>query len=64
MKGSVVLEFGSREEFWPALGVVGTKYPKIGFNLLIGPFCLSVGLWVISGGESDIVFEESSKFPC
>ena len=57
-----MLEFSHGEEFQPASRVVGTKYPKIGFNLLIGSFRLSVSLWMVSGGEFDIVFEESSKF--
>ena len=62
MWGRVVLEFGGREEVWPTSRVIGTEDSKIGFNLLIGSFCLSVSLWVVSSGEPDIVFEESSKF--
>ena len=62
MWGRIVLEFSSRKEFWPTLRIVGTKYLKIGFDLLIGLFCLSVGLWMIGGGEFNIVFEESSEF--
>ena len=64
MWGGIVLEFGSREEVWPTLGIVGTEDSKIGFNFLVGSFCLSVGLWVVGSGESDIVLEELSKFPC
>ena len=44
MQGGIVLEFGGGEEFQPALGIVGTKYVKIDFDLLIGSFCLSIGL--------------------
>ena len=44
MRGSVVLEFSRRKEVWPTLRVVGTKYPKIGFDLLVGPLSLSVSL--------------------
>ena len=62
MWGRIVLEFSSRKEFWPTSRIVGTKYPKIGFDLLIGSFRLSVGLWMIGGGEFNIVFEESSEF--
>ena len=62
MRGGIVLEFSGRKEFWPASGIVGTKYLKIGFDFLIGSFGLSVGLWVIGGGESDVVLEESSEF--
>ena len=64
MWGRIVLEFGIREEVWPASGVIGTEDLKIGFNFLIGSFCLSVGLWVVGSGKSDIVFEESSEFSC
>ena len=39
--------------------VVGTEDAEIGFNLLIGPFSLSVCLRVICGGELDIILEES-----
>ena len=60
--GGIVLEFSGGEEFWPASRVVGAKYPKIGFDLLIGSFCLSVSLWMVGSGEFNIVFEESSKF--
>ena len=61
MWGGIVLEFSGREEFQPASGVVGTEYSKIGFDLLIGSFCLSISLWVISSGEPNVVFEETSK---
>ena len=64
MWGRVMLKFGSREEIWPTSGVVGTKDLKVGFNLLIGSFCLSICLGVVGSGKSDVIFEESSKFPC
>ena len=40
--------------------VVGAEDAKICFNLLIGSFCLSICLWVVCGGEFDIIVEESS----
>ena len=64
MGGGVVLEFGSREEVRPALGVVGAEDVEVGFNFLVCLFGLSVSLRVIGGGEPDIIFEESGKFPC
>ena len=64
MWGGIMLEFGSREEVWPTSGIIGIEYLKIGFDFLVGSFCLSVGLWVVGSGESDIIFEEWSKFPC
>ena len=59
-----MLEFGSREEVRPASGVVEVKDMKVGFDLLVGPFGLSVHLGVVSSGESYIVLEEPSKFSC
>ena len=61
MMGSrVVLEFGCREEVRPPSGVIGAEDMEICFNLLVGLFCLSVHLWVVSGGKSDIVLKKSS----
>ena len=57
-----MLEFSGGEEFCPASRVVGTKYPKIGFDLLIGSFGLSISLWMVGGGEFNIIFEELSEF--
>ena len=62
MWGRIMLEFCGRKEFQPALRIVGTKYLKIGFDFLIGSFHLSISLWVVGGGEFDIIFEKLSKF--
>ena len=59
-----MLEFCSREEVRPTLGVVGTKDVEIGFDLLVCLFSLSIHLGVVSSGKSDIVFEEPSEFSC
>jgi hypothetical protein len=61
MRNGVVDELGRSQELGPIMGVVGTKDPKIGFYFLIGSFGLAVGLRVISGGEMDIIMEDSSK---
>ena len=63
MRSGVVLEFGSREKVRPTLGVVGTKDVKVGLDLLVCLFCLSICLGVVSSGKSDVVLEESSEFP-
>ena len=55
-----MLEFGCREEVRPPSGVIGAEDMEICFNLLVGLFCLSVHLWVVSGGKSDIVLKKSS----
>ena len=61
MRNGVVLEFGESKELGPLMGIAGTKDTKIGFDLLIGSFGLSICLRVICRGESNIVFEDSSK---
>ena len=63
MGGRVMLKFSEREEVKPVLGVVGAKDAEIRFNLLIGAFCLSIGLGVIGCGMLDIILEKSSEFP-
>ena len=42
--------------------IMGTEDPKIGFNLLIGSFGLSVGLGVVGRGETNVVFKDTGKF--
>ena len=55
-----MMELSSGKEVCPFPRVVGAKDAKIRFNLLIGLFSLSISLWVICGGEFDIIVEESS----
>ena len=59
MWGSVMVEFGGGEELHPFGRVVGTEDVEIGFEFLIGSFCLSIGLRVVGGGESYVVVEET-----
>ena len=56
-----MLELGRGEEFRPLVRVVCTKDLEISFDFLISSFNLPVGLGVVSGGEADIIFENSSK---
>ena len=44
------------------MGVISTEDTEISFYFLVGWFGLSVGLWVIGSGKTNIVFEESGKF--
>ena len=55
-----MMELSSREEVCPFLRVVGAEDTEICSNLLIGSFSLSISLWVVCGGELDIIVEESS----
>ena len=62
MGNGVVLEFSGSKELGPLVGVIGTEDVEIGFYFLIGSFGLSVSLWMISSGKTNIVSEESGKF--
>ena len=53
-----MVKFSGGKESRPFPRVVGTEDAKICFNLLIGPFCLSICLRVICSGEFDIIMEE------
>ena len=35
---------------------------EVGFNFLVNPLCLPIGLRVVGSGEFDVVLEESSQF--
>ena len=59
MWGSIMVEFGGGEELRPFSRVIGAEYAEIGFEFLIGLFCLPVGLRVVGGGESYVVVEET-----
>ena len=57
--GRVVVEFGGGKELCPFGWVVGTEDVEIGFEFLIGSFCLSVSLGMIGSGESYIISKET-----
>ena len=54
-------KFCRGEELSPFLRIMGTKDPKIGFNLLIGMFGLSICLGVVGRGETDVVFKDTGE---
>ena len=55
-------KFSRGEELGPFPGVVGAKDLKIGLNLLIGSFSLSVYFGMIGSVEAAIIFKDASKF--
>ena len=52
-----VVELSGGKKFCPFLRVVGAKDLKIGFNLLIGLFSLSIYLRIICDEEAGIIVE-------
>ena len=54
-----MMKLSGGKEVHPFPRVVGAEDVKICFNLLIGPFHLSICLRMICGGEFDIIAEES-----
>ena len=61
MGAVVVGEFSMGDRFGPRCGIIAAKDTKVGFDFLIDPFRFAVRLWVIGGGEREIVVEESSE---
>ena len=55
-------KFGRGEELGPFPRVVGAEDPKIGFNILIGLFSLSIRLGVVGRGETNVLFKDTGKF--
>ena len=53
-----MMKLSSGKEVHPFLRVIGAEDAKVCFNLLIGPFCLSINLRMIHGGEFDVIVEE------
>ena len=59
MWGGVMVEFRGGERLHPFSWVIGAEDAEIGLEFLIGSFGLSVGLRVVSSGESYVVIEEA-----
>ena len=55
-------EFSMRDFVSPGTWIASAEDPKVGFNLLIDMFCLTVRLGMIGGGEREVVIEKSAKF--
>ena len=60
----VMVELCGGKELHPFRRVIGAKDAEISLEFLIGSFSLSIGLWVVGGGESYVVVEEACKFSC
>ena len=58
----VVCEFGVGNRFGPRCWVIATEDAEISVNFLVDSFSFTVGLWMISGGEGEVVMEEFSEF--
>ena len=55
MGGGVVCEFCHGQKFGPFRWLILGKDPKEGFQFLVNPFGFAIGLWVVGGGEGDVV---------
>ena len=53
-------KFGMENVFGPGSRVASAEDSEICFNFLVYSFGLPIRLWVISGGEGEVVFEEFS----
>ena len=58
----IVCKFSVGNVVSPRSRVTSTEYAKIGFDFLIYSFSLSIRLWMVSGGEGEVIFEEFSQF--
>lgn len=58
----IVSKFGMGDEICPRGGVISTVDSQICFDFLVYSFHFSIGLWVISGGKGQGIFEEFSEF--
>ena len=56
------MKLSGGKEVCPSLWIVGTKDAEISFDLLVGPFSLSIRLEVVCSGELDVILEEASQF--
>ena len=57
----IVGEFSMKDFVCPGTRVGPAEDPKVRFNLLVDTFCLALRLWVVGGGEGEIVVEEFTK---
>ena len=57
-----MLKFGGHKELGPLMWAVGTEDAEVGSDFLIGSFGLSIGLRMVCGRKSNIIFEDPGKF--
>ena len=57
----IVGEFRVGDLVGPGTGIEPTENLKVCFNLLVDTFCFTVGLWVIGGGEGQVIVKEFSE---
>ena len=55
-------KFNMGDVFGPGSRVVSTEDSEVCLDFLVYSFSFSIGLWVISGGEGKVVFEEFPQF--
>ena len=58
----VMHKFSMGDIFSPGSRVISTEDSKVHFDFLVYSFGFSIRLWVISGGEGKVVFEEFPQF--
>ena len=58
VRAVVVGKFCVRDFISPGTRVGPAEDPKVCFNLLVDTFRLTIGLWMICGGEGEIVVQE------
>ena len=61
MRAVIVCKFGVGDLVCPGTRVGSAEDLKVHFNLLVDMFCFSVRLWVVCGGEGEVIVEEHSK---
>ena len=57
----IVDKFSMGDFISPGTWVTSAEDSEVCFNLLVNIFCLTIGLWVICGGEGGVVIEEFAK---
>ena len=55
MRAVIMSEFHVGDRFGPGCGVIAAEDAKVSFDFLVDSFCFTVGLWVIGGGEGEVI---------
>ena len=48
-------KFGVGNRFGPRCGIIAIEDAEVSFNFLVDSFSFAVGLWMISGGEGQVI---------